>query len=532
MTDVVRKTQTEIDEAAYARLTDWLQDQSNIEKLLSGLLAPGGTLEAEFEAHRNSLDVDQATGGALDLLGAAVGEARKNRTDDLYRIFVKARILVNKSRGNTKDIYGVLRLLVDPTNTLDIVKYSPAHFHAIVGETPPAQIVSMLQIASEGKSAGVGFTGVYHTAASTSMFTIGAQGDYPETDNDTGVGNAAGTVGGQLAGCVSKNFEAYRDRTDLHNRLSSWAEVANTSSEDIYGMRYADGTWIAVGDSTASNGGYIIRSIDNGATWSAEISNPKTFDLNDVTKAGSSWLACGVADGSDGYLVRSVDDGLTWVEISNDKNVTLTAMAYGGGALIVVGYADGGDAYCLRSTDDGASFIEIATPKNKNLYALTYSAGTWIACGEADGADSFLIRSTDGGLTWSEITNPENEDLFGIAADGAGAWLAAGSTTSSSEPYIIRSADDGLTWASIPLGTTSFAYALAVAYDNAWVIAGEADGTDADLWTSYTGLADTWTEQTNPKNESIYAMAIRPGIKWLCGGSADGTDSYMLGTII
>lgn len=94
-----------------SRLLLQYQGKPRIENLLRALMIQ----LQEFK--RASWDVftltgiDHAIGAQLDTLGELVGEPRRDRDDDTYRRWIRARITVNRSSGKITDFYTVLRLL-------------------------------------------------------------------------------------------------------------------------------------------------------------------------------------------------------------------------------------------------------------------------------------------------------------------------------------------------------------------------------------------------------------------------------------
>lgn len=61
------------------------------------------------------LDIDLMEGAQLDLIGRIVGQPRNELADDLYRIFLKAKIGVNTSRGNWDSVWQVYEILLAGT---------------------------------------------------------------------------------------------------------------------------------------------------------------------------------------------------------------------------------------------------------------------------------------------------------------------------------------------------------------------------------------------------------------------------------
>jgi len=55
--------------------------------------------------------IDNAQDAQLDTIGEIVGQLRNGQTDSVYRIYITARIRINRSHGHTTDIIDVLQLI-------------------------------------------------------------------------------------------------------------------------------------------------------------------------------------------------------------------------------------------------------------------------------------------------------------------------------------------------------------------------------------------------------------------------------------
>ena len=82
-----------------ALLASWVDELQEVEDVLFDL----------FDAFL----LDNAVGDQLDFIGKMVGELRKNRSDADYRLFVKARIAINRSNGKPEEILSILRIVSD-----------------------------------------------------------------------------------------------------------------------------------------------------------------------------------------------------------------------------------------------------------------------------------------------------------------------------------------------------------------------------------------------------------------------------------
>lgn len=114
--------------------------------------------------------IDTAEGVQLDTLGAIVGEPRKGRQDTQYRTYVRARVLINRSKGKVFDTLAVARLIVEPTATITYDPEYPAAYRVTVANTavPVADISAIL---NEVRPAGVQLTTV-RVAETATAFTF------------------------------------------------------------------------------------------------------------------------------------------------------------------------------------------------------------------------------------------------------------------------------------------------------------------------------------------------------------------------
>ncbi len=97
--------------AALARVAQYLRDKPNFEALLAALTTLAQDLETVFLDLYNLRSIDEAAGAYLDQLGSIVGQARGGLTEESYRTFIRARILVNRSSGTAPEILRVFELI-------------------------------------------------------------------------------------------------------------------------------------------------------------------------------------------------------------------------------------------------------------------------------------------------------------------------------------------------------------------------------------------------------------------------------------
>lgn len=145
-------------------------------------------------------DLDTAVGAQLDMLGRLVGEERRGRTDDQYRPFVRARILINRSNGLPEEILTILRVVLGAGVGLRLREDFPAAFTVIVSELGTLTPDTLIRLLQQAKAAGVRVLLEYSAVPPEEAFTF-ASASAVELDVARGFGSTLdASVGGAFAG--------------------------------------------------------------------------------------------------------------------------------------------------------------------------------------------------------------------------------------------------------------------------------------------------------------------------------------------
>jgi hypothetical protein len=124
-------------------------------------------LADQVQAHEDALHeipaegivIDVAVGAQLDGIGSIVGQPRNGQNDVTYRLFIKAKVLVNTSGGTIEDIVEVFDLLTGLGMTIQLTESfatDPAHFDVFLTPALPTGVdgvvVSGLAFRAKGAS--------------------------------------------------------------------------------------------------------------------------------------------------------------------------------------------------------------------------------------------------------------------------------------------------------------------------------------------------------------------------------------------
>ena len=195
-------------EEGLARLLEQFKSKPRIEAVICALMIQIQDAEdALTSALLERFLADSTVGVQLDGIGQIVGQARSGLSDDDYRAFLRARILVNLSDGQPEELIEILQTMLGSTFDVEVKEWFPAELSVrllpalTISPTIPS---STLQTA---RAAGVRLVFEYTLQIELNTFSYGAAADYPETDAGRGFDEAQspGNTGGHYAGALDQN---------------------------------------------------------------------------------------------------------------------------------------------------------------------------------------------------------------------------------------------------------------------------------------------------------------------------------------
>jgi len=153
-----------------ARLAAVLAQDPALAALVSALAERANTIEDAIQDMQELRSVTTAGDSQLDDIGSLIGQARlSGEADAVMRRKIRARILLNKSRGTVDDVITCLDALLDPATTglIHVSESHPAALAVAVLVTVPLTAAEQLQVVefvTRSKPAGVGINGIaYYT---------------------------------------------------------------------------------------------------------------------------------------------------------------------------------------------------------------------------------------------------------------------------------------------------------------------------------------------------------------------------------
>lgn len=185
-----------------ALLLDQYKEKPRLEAWMRSFLDEVQELEdATFEV-LESRDVDNAEDAQLELLGRVVGQVRVGPTDEVFRLFIKVRIRINRSHGKAVDVIEVGRLATDGRTQKFYPLYPASHVIDVLEplDVTLAPLASYIaQLIAEATGGGIESSLHWSDDPEDETFAL-AEGDVEELDEDRGFADDAGTTGGKLIG--------------------------------------------------------------------------------------------------------------------------------------------------------------------------------------------------------------------------------------------------------------------------------------------------------------------------------------------
>lgn len=262
----------------------------------------------------------------------------------------------------------------------------------------------------------------------------------------------------------------------------------------------------------AGDGGVLIRTTDEGRTWSRQSIGPDE-SVNDIFFLNKE----------DGYLLAanriyvSEDGGETWRE-----SARFPASAFGGAEpeLYSVrftskkrGWIVGSvsrrervvDSLVLKTTDGGASWERVSVPTKSELINLAFSGDKrgWIV-----GASGVVLHTRDGGESWTLQDARTTAALYSVDFDNDKRGWAVGE-----RGVILKTENGGERWRIVK--SSSNATFLSVRFannDKGWIVGRGG----VILRTEDEG--ETWIEQESGTRRNLYALFVEGDNCWAVGG--------------
>lgn len=274
----------------------------------------------------------------------------------------------------------------------------------------------------------------------------------------------------------------------------SWTLQNSNVTDDLYDIaRNFSGHLFAVGDNSK-----ILRSTDGGLTWTPVVS-PITANFRRISF--STGFTYGYILTSQGVILRTIDNGDTWSVLTVPPEIggnIVDVKAKDGQLYILLGntakiYKSSSAGNNLNVYFDPLSTVQILGSRleivgSRVNYATTYRYYREVSTGTFDytslvrsgtvtnvtsisgnffvGVGGRIERTDDGGENWIKLTSPVLTDLYDVSATSGSVFVVGAGGR------IYKSINNGASWQNSGSGTTNRLNAILVDTDinNAWVV--------------------------------------------------------------
>jgi len=182
------------------------KSSSNFNKVLEVAATTFDELDTVFADLKAILNIANASGKQLDLIGAIVVEKREGRSDADYRSAITLKIFKNTSRGFVEDVVEILTVITEATKVVYSDNPPAAYTIYTNGPTLPLNIHSVMDKLS---------------AAGVAVLIYASVGEVPfiATEVATTEANLQTDTGDDLVDDAGSQFVANYEGTALDDRL-------------------------------------------------------------------------------------------------------------------------------------------------------------------------------------------------------------------------------------------------------------------------------------------------------------------------
>jgi photosystem II stability/assembly factor-like uncharacterized protein len=280
------------------------------------------------------------------------------------------------------------------------------------------------------------------------------------------------------------------------NNFDSYSLITSPNINFYYCVAYTNNKWIGVGKlKLGSSNNSIFQSIDNGVNWEIIYNYENNNMLVNATYYNNVWITIGYNDTRQKPIIlRSINNGISWSNITINTRSELNSILYNNGIWIVAGNKPN---TLLNSIDDGQTWSTITNnlPDYPSLETVISVDNTLFAILNNGFPVPFyyseILNSIDNGKTWQSITKIRDINLRSLIYNGNNTIIGTGLNLLNQKGIIIKSIDKGITW-STPIFINNSSYIYSAEYkDNIWIAVG-ADLSKHGLIVRSLDNGETW----------------------------------------
>lgn len=246
--------------------------------------------------------------------------------------------------------------------------------------------------------------------------------------------------------------------------------------------------------------GLILRSADNGESWSKVVSGTTSILYGVSMNANGTGWAVGVP----GAVLKTTDNGLTWIKQVTGNPYSYYAVATNNANNCLVG---GYTGTMYISDDGGTNWINRPTNSAKAIRSIFLDPKGMIYTGHDGG---IIQRSPDSGVTWQTLSSPLTTTINDIKfIDSLGIAVSTGGK-------ILRTVDRGNTWTLINASNPYDLNTISIIDRHNVIIMG---ATGQILNSTDGGVSYTVNYLSQDNSHPINAVVVKPNVFYLSVGN-------------
>jgi photosystem II stability/assembly factor-like uncharacterized protein len=280
--------------------------------------------------------------------------------------------------------------------------------------------------------------------------------------------------------------------------------LAGSGFETLRGITVQSGNIIIVGSY-----GSIIKSTDQGANWGTINSTVTTDLIREIhfVNSDTGYAVSGSTVTADtlGYILKTIDGGATWTQMPYNFGYQLFSLAM---PTPTTWYAGSGHNKIYKTTDAGETWVVQTQPitgTTHDFYEIGYADENTLY---ASGLAGKIIKTTNGGAVWTEVVNPfgTTSAIYDLHVFDALTVIGVGI---SAKAY--KTTDGGTTWNPLTTGVPGNYFSVEFLNNNFGVIVGYASGSAPQV-TITTNGGTTWVPSSLPSEFDVFASVWGIGI--------------------
>jgi len=275
---------------------------------------------------------------------------------------------------------------------------------------------------------------------------------------------------------------------------------------------------IAVGGDFSQFVPTVSRTSDGGATWDTQDLPGLGYLLAVAFTSADTGVAVGYDFGAGlAMAVATSDGGTTWQPVSLTSDQVLNDVRFSDATH---GVAVGNAGVLFVTADGGATWDSRDSGSGYDLHSVSFNGDTIVVSGGDYISEGSVLFSTDGGTTWSPVS-VSGSPMFAAFSD------ATSGTAAGSGGALLHTTDGGQSWTSLK---TSFSPQglFGVAFSDR--LTGTAVGAEGLIAATKDGGA-SWHVQTSNTSQVLYSVAATSANDLIAvGGDITNYDHVIVGT--